>query len=269
MSSQAPQAAPVRRPWRIAALIAAAAVPLAFAGLAMASLADTEDGIHRIPAAIVNNDEMVTQTSEDGEETVVLAGRLLVTELTGTDSPGAEWRLSNEEEAEDLLANGDVYAVLTIPSDFSASIVSLSGSDPVRAQLRLETDDAHSYLAGAVAQSLGEGMVKTFGTQLTEQYISGIYTQFGTLGESLGEAADGAGQLADGAATAADGAGQLATGVDQYTNGVTSLSNGLQTMKQQTAQLGQLGSGLQGYVSGVGAASDGLGQFVGETVCRR
>ncbi|WP_167051612.1 YhgE/Pip family protein [Salinibacterium sp. ZJ77] len=263
MSQDGTQPTRVRRPWRLVALIAAAVVPLAFAGLTMASLADTEDGIHRIPAAIVNNDEMVTQTAEDGTETMVLAGRLLVTELTGSDSPGMQWRLSNADEAEELLAAGEVYAVLTIPSDFSASVVSLSSTDPVQARLSLETDDAHSYLAGAAAQSLGEGMVRTFGSQLTEQYISGIYTQFGTVGEAFTTAADGATQLADGATTAASGATGLADGVDQYTNGVAALSRGLQTMTQQTGRLGTLGSGLQDYISGVGSASGGLTQLTG------
>ncbi len=245
-----------RRRWlRALAIAAAAAVPLAFAGLTMAALADTKDGVHRIPAAIVNQDEMVTQTAADGSTTPVLAGRLLVTELTGADSPGMEWQLSNAAEAARKLAAGEVYAVLTIPSDFSASVVSLSGADPVQAQLRLQTDDAHSYLAGTVAQSLGDGMVRAFGSELTKQYISGIYTQFGTVGEAFSQAADGAQQLADGATKASDGAAQYADGVKRYTGGVSSLSSGLQTMKQQTAGLGQLGSGVQSYTGGVSQLS--------------
>ena len=261
MSQHTPALAARRRWLRPLALVAAAVVPLAFAGLTMAAFADSDDGLHRIPAAIVNQDEMVTQTAEDGTETPILAGRLLVTELTGTDSPGMEWRLSNAEEAEAQLKTGEVYAVLTIPKNFSASVVSLSSTDPVQARLELQTDDAHSYLAGAVAQSLGDGMVKTFGSQLTEQYIAGIYTQFGAVGEAFTQAADGANQLADGASSAASGATQFADGVSQYTSGVRSLSGGLQTMKQQTSELGALGSGLQSYIGGVGQASGGLEQL--------
>ncbi|MGN6271721.1 MAG: YhgE/Pip family protein [Protaetiibacter sp.] len=252
-----------RRRWvRSLAIVAAAVVPLAFAGLAMAALSDTQNGVDRIPAAIVNQDEMVTQTAADGTETPVLAGRLLVTELTGKDSPGMDWQLSNAQEAADKLAAGEVYAVLTIPSDFSTSVVSLSSTHPVQAQLTLETDDAHSYLAGAVAQSLGDGMVRAFGSQLTTQYIAGIYTQFGSVGEAFTQAADGAAQLSDGAAQAASGAQQYADGVGQYTSGVSSLSAGLATMKKQTASLGQLGSGIQAYTGGVSSVAGGLDQFV-------
>lgn len=248
-----------RRPWvRILAIVAAAVVPLAFAGLTMAALADTEDGIHRIPAAIVNEDEMVTQTADDGTETPILAGRLLVTELTGADSPGMDWKLYNAEDAETALADGDVYAVLTIPSDFSSSVVSLSGTDPVQAQLSLQTDDAHSYVAGTVAQSLGDGMVRTFGSELTEQYISGIYAQFGTVGGAFTQAADGATQLSDGAAQAASGSAQFADGVAQYTGGVSSLSKGLGQLNTGAAQLDAISSNVAQYTAGVSQLSAGI-----------
>lgn len=249
----------VRRRWvRVLAIVAAAVVPLAFAGLAMAALSDTQNGLDRIPAAIVNQDEMVTQTAADGTETPVLAGRLLVTELTGTNSPGMDWQLSNAQEAADKLAAGEVYAVLTIPSDFSTSVVSLSSTDPVQAQLKLETDDAHSYLAGAVAQSLGDGMVRAFGSQLTTQYIAGIYTQFGSVGEAFTQAADGAQQLADGAAQAASGAQQYADGVGQYTGGVSSLSSGLAQLNSGAAGLDEVSRNVSAYTGGVSQLATGI-----------
>jgi putative membrane protein len=250
-----------RRRWvRVLAIVAAAVVPLAFAGLTMAALSDTENGLDRIPAAIVNHDEMVTQTADDGTETPVLAGRLLVTELTGKDSPGMNWQLSNAEEAADKLAAGEVYAVLTIPSDFSSSVVSLSSTDPVQAQLKLETDDAHSYLAGAVAQSLGDGMVRAFGSELTKQYIAGIYTQFGSVGEAFTQAADGATQLADGAAQAASGAQQYADGVGQYTGGVSSLASGLAQLNSGAAGLDALSTNVSAYTGGVSQLAAGIAE---------
>lgn len=250
--------APRRRWVRALAIVAAAVVPLAFAGLTMAALSDTEAGVDRIPAAIVNQDEMVTQTAEDGTEMPILAGRLLVTELTGANSPGMDWQLSNAKEAAAKLAAGEVYAVLTIPSDFSSSVVSLSSTDPVQAQLTLQTDDAHSYLAGTVAQSLGDGMVRAFGSELTQQYISGIYTQFGTVGEAFTQAADGAAQLSDGAGQAASGAQQFASGVDQYTDGVSALSSGLGQLNAGAAQLDQISANVAAYTGGVSQLSAGI-----------
>lgn len=249
-----------RRRLRFAGIAAVVLVPLAFTGLYIASVGDPRQGLDHIPAAVVNEDELVTSTSPDGTETKVLAGRQLVTDLTGTDSPGLDWQLSNASDAADMLARGEVYAVLTIPSDFSSSIVSLQGGDPQKAQLTIQTDDAHSYLAGTVAQSVGDGMVRSFGSAITENYISGIYASFGQLSEAMTQAADGAGQLASGATSAASGATQLTSGLSQYTGGVSQLASGLKQLDTGAAGLDKLSSGVKSYASGVSQLSAGIAQ---------
>lgn len=248
---------------------ALALIPLVVSGLLVAAFAGIGDGLQRVPALIVNNDEMVEQVGEDGETQVVLAGRLLVTELTSSENETFSWSLSSTEQAEQALADGTAYVVLTIPSDFSSSVLSLGGDDPVQAQLQVVTDDSHSYLAGTVTEAVADGMAKTFGTALTEQVIEGIYTGISGVGGSLQDAADGAGALADGVGELgdglgqlADGAGQAAVGADQYTAGVVEfrgglkqLRDGLRELASGTAQLDTLGDGLSGYIGAVDSAS--------------
>jgi putative membrane protein len=243
---------------RLAAIAAVALIPLAFVGLYVASLGDTKAGVDRIPAAIVNADQAIVTTNADGTTNYVLAGRQLVTQLTGTKSPGMDWSLSNAADAKKALAAGQVYAILTIPKDFSKSVLSLQGSSPTQAQLSIRTDDAHSYLAGSVAQSLGDGMVRTFGSAITKQYISGVYASLGTLGASLSKAADGASSLASGAASLSSGASSLSSGLSSYTSGVSSLSSGLTKLNGGAASLGQLSSGVASYTEGVSQLSSAL-----------
>jgi putative membrane protein len=243
---------------RVLGIVAVILVPLAFVGLYVASLGDAKNGVNRIPAAIVNSDTAIVTTNADGSTNYVLAGRQLVTELTGSKSPGMDWTLSNASDAKKMLADGEVYAILTIPKNFSKSVLSLQGSSPVQAQLAIKTDDAHSYLAGSVAQSLGDGLVRTFGSAITKQYISGVYASLGTLGASLSQAADGATQLSTGAASAASGAGSLSSGLESYTGGVSSLSAGLSKLNTGAASLSQLSSGVSSYTGGVSQLSAGL-----------
>ena len=169
--------------------------------------------------------------------------------------------------------------MLTIPSDFSSSVTSLSGDAPTKANLDIRTDDAHGYLAGSVAQSVGDAMTTAFGRELTAQYLEGFYSNLATVGGSLGDAADGATQISSGvdslagglgqlssgvAATAsgaadaatgasayADGVSQYADGVAQYTSGVDGLSGGLTQLATGTTGLGALGTGVAGYTSAV------------------
>ncbi len=261
-----------RSKWlRRTAIAAVVFVPLAFAGLFVGALAQANTAIGRIPAAIVNGDQLVYQTAADGTKTPVFAGRQLVTELTG-GSKGFTWTITNRAQADKALANGTVDAILTVPKDFSSSILSLSSSSPKQAGLVIHTDDAHSYLTGAVAQAVGDGMVNAFGKTITEQYISGIYASVGKLGSSLSTAADGAGSLATGAsnlsgglstlaggaASASSGVASLSTGITKYTGGVDTLSGGLSTLNGAAASLGPLSQGIAGSAGGLSGLSTQL-----------
>lgn len=228
------------------ALGAAVLVPLALVGFTVGALGQADDPLERIPAAVVNEDELITMTGDDGEEQFVFAGRQLVTELVGAD--GFDWQVSNAERASELLAAGDVYAVLTVPADFSESVLSLSGDDPRRAEFTIRTDDAHGYLSGSVAQSVGDAMTMAFGREITAQYISGLTSGLGELGAALGEAAGGASALAD-------GAGSLTSGVAEYTHGVDQLAGGLWRLSDGAAGLDELQAGIEQYAGGVSQLS--------------
>lgn len=241
-----------RRSWqRRAVLGAVVLVPLAFTGLFVAALSQSETALDRIPAAIVNEDSLITTTNDDGTETNVFAGRQLVTELTGGDADGFEWTITNADDAQAALASGEVYAILTVPSNFSSSLLSISTDAPEKADITIRTDDAHSYLTGAVAQAVGQGMVNTFGNEITAQYIGGIFASLGDLGSSLSVAADGATELSDGAS-------EFTTGLSTYTGGVRSLSAGLQKLKSGAGELSGLSSGVSSYTAGVSDLSAGL-----------
>lgn len=241
-----------RRRWmRWGALGAVVLVPLAFAGLFVAALSQSDSALDRIPAAIVNEDALITTTDADGTETNVFAGRQLVTELTGTESQGFEWTITNAEDAEAALASGEVYAILTVPDNFSSSIMSISTDSPEQAEIAIRTDDSHSYLTGAVVQAVGQGMVNAFGNEITSQYISGMYSSIGDFGSALSTAADGASQLSS-------GAGELSTGLSRYVGGVSQLSNGLRQLNNGAAGLTQLSAGVSSYTAGVSQLSGGL-----------
>ena len=274
--STAPTPLPRRGRLRIAAIVAVVLVPLAFAGLFVGALSQASTAVGRIPAAIVNSDKLIYSTAVDGTKSPIFAGRQLVTELTGGTSAGKsggfDWTITNSSDARKALADGTVDAILTVPKNFSSSILSLKSSSPSRANIAIQTDDAHSYLTGAVAQAVGDGMVNTFGKAITEQYISGIYASVGTLGSSLTTAANGAAGLATGAtnlsggldsltggaASAAGGAASLASGIGKYTGGVDSLNAGLRSLDSGAAGLSGVSSGVSDYTGAVTQLSQGL-----------
>lgn len=256
-----------------AGLVAVVLVPLAFAGLFVGALSQSDTALDRIPAAVVNNDTLVYTTAADGTEVPVFAGRQLVTELTG-GAQGFDWVVTDDEQARAALAAGEVFAVLTIPDDFSRSILSLTSNDPTRAGLTITTDDAHSYLSGALATSVGDSMGRAFGRTITARYIAGIRSGIAELGAALGDAAsgaqslsggvaalgDGLSSLAGGVSSARSGAAGLAQGVRGYSGGVDSLSAGLSELDARTAGLGGLGTAVTDFTGGVSSLAASLAQ---------
>ena len=264
------QATTSARTWRSRfGIVLAVLVPLAVVGFTLGAIGDADEAAARIPAAIVNADELVTQTAADGTSTPVFAGRQLVTELTGDSGAGFDWTITNAADAERDLAAGDVYAVLTIPKGFSQSILSLQGQDPSRSTLSIRTDDAHSYATAPLADAVATGMAATFGRTITERYLAGLYGSLGDVGGSLDTAATGAEgiasgaadlgsgvtALADGASTAASGAEGLASGIGRYTGGVGSLASGLATLDAGAAQLDGVSAGVGQFTGGVSGLS--------------
>jgi putative membrane protein len=243
MSSTTPA---VRRTWwRRAAIAAVVLVPLAFAGLFVGALSQTTSSVGDIPAAVVNSDQLVYRTAADGTKTPVYAGRQLVTELTGGKA-GFDWTISNKADAEAALKNGTIDAILTVPKNFSASILSLAGSNPVQAKLTIHTDDAHSYLTGAVAGVVGSSLSSAFGHAITANYIAGLSSGVGSLTTAL--------------SSAAEGATSLSSGVSSYTSGVDQLSSGLGSLNSGASKLSALSSGVTAYTSGVSQLSAALTQ---------
>jgi putative membrane protein len=254
---------------RAAAVAAVILVPLAFAGLFVGALSQSDSALDSIPAAIVNQDELIRQTDENGDEQIIFAGRQLVTELTGSEESGFDWHITNQEQAEAQLASGEVYAILTVPDNFSEAILSISSDNPEKADISIRTDDAHSYLTTAVANVVGQGLVSTFGKEITAQFVTGVYSNFEDVGDSLSQAADGADELsggvselgdglsslAGGAASARNGAAAYADGVESYTNGVNQLSSGLNQLNSGSAVLSQVSSDVATYTATVQSLS--------------
>ncbi len=238
--------------WRRIGLAAVVLIPLAFTGLFVGAIGQGDKALANIPVAIVNDDVLQNTTAADGTTQPVFAGRLLVTELTGAD--GFDWTITNAQDAAAALDAGDVYAVLTVPSTFSTSILSLSSSEPQRADISIRTDDSHSYLTGSVAQVVGQTMTDTFGKAITAQYIDGLYGGLGDLGTSLATAAEGATDLSSGAAS-------LQSGLGEYTAGVGSLAGGLNDLSDGAWGLTTLTDGIDDYTGGVSQLSAALSQL--------
>ncbi len=279
-----------RLDWR--GLLALVLVPLLVTGAFLTGTWRFDENLHRVQAAVVNHDEMVTLNGQQ-----VPLGRQLSAALVDSErEQNFTWVLADEARARAGLASGRYAAVVTIPSNFSAAATSFGGSaDAARqATITIETSPVAGIAETALGQSVADAAAQSLNNFITELYLDNVYLGFGEQKKGLITVADGARQLADGNAelstgigTAADGAGQLADGLGQAADGsrlladngpaiqsgARQLADGLGTMADQTrplpgqiAQLAdgadQLAGGLQQYSAGVGQYVDGINSIV-------
>ncbi len=211
-------------------------LPLLAALVLVWSTSDREQELDKVPVAIVNDDQIVSKP------TTVAAGRALTASLTdpAKGDPKLDWKLTDSADAKQGLRSGEYYAVLTIPSDFSAAIVSTSGDSPVRGKLTLTSNGAASTTLPYISEQVVAAAATALGNQSTQGYLKNVYGGFNQIAQSNQKAASSAAQLADGTSQLSDGASQLDTGAETL-----------------ASSLGQVASGAEELLSGTESVSTG------------
>jgi putative membrane protein len=212
------------------AVIAMVLIPTLYAGLYLYANHDPYGGLSRVPAALVVAD---TGASLDGKD--VNFGRDIADQLL--DSGDFDWHEVSAEQATSGVGDGTYDFALTIPKGFSTALTSPASFDPEQAQLVMTTNDANSYLASTIADTVTTKIRAAVSSQVTAQAATTFLQSLGTIRTQLVDAADGAQQLADGLGDARTGARKLANGADQLADGLGTLQQRTKDLPTQTREL--------------------------------
>jgi putative membrane protein len=253
-------------------IIAGVLTPLVIIGGLLGALSSGENALERVPVALVNNDELITETDDAGEETFIFASKPLVTELVTSDDFAVDWLVTSSEQARALLASGDVYAIVEIPEDFSSAVTTLDSDNPEQATFTIITDASHSYLAGLLSDQIGSALASGVSDEFGSGIMEGLFTAIVEIADGFDEISEGADTLADGVEEVSEGVTELNDGVEDlasgytkfddglgtFSEGVTSLSDGLDALSAGTSGLTALSTGVKTYTDGISTLSAGL-----------
>ena len=218
-------------------------LPLLAAAVLVWATTGRQQNLDRVPVAVVNEDTVITGPQP------MAAGRALagsLTQPTSSSGPDLDWTLADSQDAQDGLRDGSYYAVLTIPSDFSAAILSTGTDAPTRGRLQLTGNAAASTSVPAISQAVAAAAASSLGRQSTRGYLGQVYDGFNQIASSNRKAASSASSLAD-------GTDQLATGTRSLEDGIDGLA----------ASLGQLTSGAVEVAAAVGDVAAGTRDVAG------
>ena len=244
------------------AIVALILAPLLLAGAVILAVNNTTSRLDTVTAAIVNND---AGTKIDGQN-VPLGRQLTAGLVKGTDDADLgnyTWVLSDDADAAAGLADGSYTAVVTIPKNFSKDATSFADAETAtQARIDVTTSDKDRVADGVISTFIANTAASIFGTELSKNYLDGIYVGFNTLGDKLGEAADGAQTLADGSQKSAAGGQKLAAGLQQSADGAQTLADGTQKSADGAQTLATSATTIAG---GTSQLADGLGKLADGT----
>ncbi|MBW7477566.1 YhgE/Pip domain-containing protein [Paenibacillus oenotherae] len=259
----------LKSPMLIVTFVAVACIPVLYAGFLIKGAWDPYGKLNELPVAVVNMD---TGAVLEGEKMEV--GKDFVEELKKNRSFG--WRFVSEEDARAGMVNNVYYATITIPTEFSADVASLTGDMPKQAELIYESNSYYNFVAGQISENATKELRTKLSQHLTEAYSRSIVTQFQTLSSGLGDASEGAAklnkgalELKDGAVKVADnlngleaGARKLNSSVSQLHSGAVKLHNGVSELVNGT---NKLGDGVSKLSAANGQLQRGADELVGGT----
>lgn len=227
-------------------------LPLLASAVLVWSASGRQSKLDKVPVAIVNNDQILTDPQP------MAAGRSLTAALTHPTSTkdSLEWTLTDSKDAEDGLRDGTYYAVLTVPKDFSSSILSSGTDKPSRGQLSLVSNNAASTTVPFISHQVASAAATSLGVQTTEGYLGNVYGGFNSLAQSSSKAASSASQLAGGTSQLASGASKLDAGAGSLATSLGQVSAGAATLATSTLSVHggahQVHSGATGIAQGSG-----------------
>lgn len=225
--------------WVVIAAIAI--MPLLYGGLYLAAFQDPYSRLDQVPVAVVNEDAGAVIAAEQRN-----LGDEVVDELKGAHD-GLQWHFVSADQAQAGLEDGTYFMSCVIPKDFSASVASVDGDAPQKAQLKVEYNESENMLASQIGQTVWKEVRKRVSDTVATQYWTTVLNRVADSGKEIQKAAEGASELQNGLVTAQDGSATITTNLGVLKNGAVSLENGL----------GTLATGAQSLDAGLGTLVDG------------
>lgn len=227
-----------------------------------------------LPIAIVNQDK--------GEKGKDLTKQII-------DSKSLKVNVVSSKKAEDGLNNKDYYAVITIPSDFTESLESVSTENKKHPTITYSPNQKTNYLASQiidrVVSTVEANLDNTINSEIIdtlEKNLNGIPNQLGQISDGFSTMHAGVDTLNTGSKKLTDGSSKLynsykeyneairkiqsstaflASSMDEFNKGVDTLASSKDSLTALTTNVSKLANGLDQVTSGSNNFTQGITKY--------
>lgn len=158
------------------------------------------------------------------------------------------------DEANQGMQNGDYYAIITVPNNFTECLNSASATDKQIATITYSPNQASNYLATQIINSAVKTMELNLEEKINSKIIAKLSEELESVPNSLQNISAGAGKILDGSSNLSSGLEQLNNGTTTLNNSYAEFDNGVTSAHEGSKQID---TGLSQVSTGVGALSSG------------
>lgn len=158
------------------------------------------------------------------------------------------------DEANEGMQNGDYYATITIPSNFTKCLNSASTTDKQISTITYSPNQASNYLSSQIINSAVKTMEINLQAKVSSAIAGNLADNLKSVPDSLGTVSDASSQLLDGSKTLTSGLKEISDGTSKLNNSYTEFDNGVNSASEGSKSLK---SGIDQVNSGVDSLSTG------------
>lgn len=153
-------------------------LPSLYAWLNIAASWDPYGQTSQIPVGIVNEDDGGVINNEK-----IIAGDELVKSLH--KNKDMDWQFVNHDQAMDQLKDGDLFAVIVIPKDFSKKLSTVTDDEPEKAQMQYYVNEKINSIAPKITSKGASTIVNTMSSEFIGTVNGTIFELFNNLGVEI------------------------------------------------------------------------------------
>lgn len=208
-------------------IVALLILPSLYALINIYACWDPYENTGNVQFAIANEDKGATYQGAK-----LNAGNDLVSMLN--NNTDFNWVFVGSDELKKGVHDGTYYAGIIVPSNFSASIVSITSDNPHSAELEYYVNEKANPVAAKLADSAARAIYNNVNAEIVA-FIN--VAAYGKLGELQSGLASGASEMSSGAVLLSNGAGQVSSGAGQVSSGAQEFSAGANQLSEGADQV--------------------------------
>ncbi|MGL5574078.1 MAG: YhgE/Pip family protein [Sarcina sp.] len=195
-----------------------------------------------VPIGVVNED---MGTVVNGK--IMNVGDQVIDQLKNNHDIG--WKITTVEAGTPELKNGDYYALIVIPKNFSQDLASLTTANPIKPTITYTVNDKTNIIATKITEVANDKLTN----EITDNFVKAVNEQAITLANGLGEKLKTSEPVLNQLKTVMDSAdtkiSEITKNINNSSESATQLANYLDVMKNDLPKITEQINSLQSVVA--------------------